>query len=79
MIGCDVVTTAVAEFAQTGDASGVVAFQSSETGVFLGFGGTPTAERFSDGVVGEHDGAEEEGCHGLGGEDGGFGGGGGGF
>lgn len=61
-----VVTAAITPLAQTGDTCGVVALQSGEAGVAIGFNGAPTAERFGDGVVGEHDGAEEERCHDLG-------------
>lgn len=67
MISGHMVAAAVAALgAQTGDTGGVVALKSGEAGVAVGFGGAPTAEGFGDGIVGEHDGAEEEGCHNFG-------------
>lgn len=67
MIGGLMVAAAVTALgAQTLNAGGVIALQNGKTGVAVSFGGSPTAESFGDGVVGDHDGTEEERCHDVG-------------
>ncbi|MCJ1263829.1 hypothetical protein MMC22_003699 [Lobaria immixta] len=67
MIGGLMVAAAVTALgAQTLNAGGVIALQNGKTGVAVSFGSSPTAESFGDGVVGDHDGTEEERCHDVG-------------